>query len=139
MAESINCKGVQISGLSVRLWRCHSITLRKQADALIRGNRYPIVGRVTMDQTLVDLTDAPDNLEVGETVTLIGNQGSGNFAHKTHEDAGNSMGTTLLYNQASAPECTQPIENEAGLLEIKIGLNPRDQGFQFFNRRFRSS
>ena len=40
-----------------------------RADALIRGNRYPIVGRVTMDQTLVDLTDAPDNLEVGETVT----------------------------------------------------------------------
>ena len=27
-----------------------------------------------MDQTLVDLTDAPRNLESGETVTLIGRQ-----------------------------------------------------------------
>ncbi len=27
-----------------------------------------------MDQALVDLTDAPDELEAGETVTLIGRQ-----------------------------------------------------------------
>ena len=27
-----------------------------------------------MDQTLVDLTDAPENLETGEKVTLIGKQ-----------------------------------------------------------------
>ena len=45
-----------------------------QAKALIRGRHYPIVGRVTMDQTLVDLTDAPENLETGEKVTLIGKQ-----------------------------------------------------------------
>ncbi len=60
-----------------------------RADALIRGNRYPIVGRVTMDQTLVDLTDAPDNLEVGETVTLIGKQGDQEILlTKLAEDAG---------------------------------------------------
>ena len=45
-----------------------------RASALIRGRPYPILGRVTMDQTLVDLTDAPRNLESGETVTLIGRQ-----------------------------------------------------------------
>ena len=45
-----------------------------RASALIRGKAYPIVGRVTMDQTLVDLTDAPDEIEAGETVTLIGRQ-----------------------------------------------------------------
>ena len=45
-----------------------------RAKALIRGRHYPIVGRVTMDQTLVDLTDAPENLETGEKVTLIGKQ-----------------------------------------------------------------
>ena len=33
-----------------------------QASALISGKPYPLVGRVTMDQTLVDLTDATDDL-----------------------------------------------------------------------------
>ncbi len=45
-----------------------------QASALIRGKIYPIVGRVTMDQTLIDLTDGPDDLANGEIVTLIGQQ-----------------------------------------------------------------
>ena len=45
-----------------------------QASALIRGQRYPIVGRVTMDQTLIDLTDGPNDLANGEVVTLIGQQ-----------------------------------------------------------------
>ena len=48
-----------------------------EASALIRGESYPIVGRVTMDQTLIDLTEGPDNLANGEVVTLIGEQ-SGN-------------------------------------------------------------
>ena len=46
-----------------------------QANALIRGKAYPIVGRVTMDQTLVDLTDGPQNIGPGEQVTMIGSQG----------------------------------------------------------------
>ena len=45
-----------------------------QASALIRGKSYPIVGRVTMDQTLIDLTEGPENLANGEVVTLIGNK-----------------------------------------------------------------
>ena len=46
-----------------------------QAMALVRGKAYPIVGRVTMDQTLVDLTEAPQSLVPGEQVTMIGSQG----------------------------------------------------------------
>ena len=45
-----------------------------RAQALVRGQSYPIIGRVTMDQTVVDLTDAPDDLLSGEKVTLIGKQ-----------------------------------------------------------------
>lgn len=44
------------------------------AFGLINGQPYPLVGRVTMDQTLIDLTDAPDGIELGQTVTLIGRQ-----------------------------------------------------------------
>lgn len=45
-----------------------------RAKALIRGKLYPIVGRVTMDQTLVDLTEADSEISLGDTVTLIGKQ-----------------------------------------------------------------
>lgn len=45
-----------------------------RTSALIRGKAYPIVGRVTMDQTMVDLTNGPQNLAPGEQVTLIGKQ-----------------------------------------------------------------
>ncbi len=51
------------------------LTCGNKAQVLLRGRRYPLVGRVTMDQTLVDLTNAPADLQPGETVTLIGRQG----------------------------------------------------------------
>ena len=42
---------------------------------LIRGHRCPILGRICMDQTIVDLTDAPSEVRVGDPVTLVGRQG----------------------------------------------------------------
>jgi alanine racemase len=41
------------------------------AEVFIQGRRYPIIGRVTMDQTMVDITDAPD-LREGDEVELFG-------------------------------------------------------------------
>ncbi len=41
-------------------------------DVLIRGERCPIVGNVTMDQTMVVV---PDGVRVGEECVLIGSQG----------------------------------------------------------------
>lgn len=46
-----------------------------RGHVLIGGRRYAIVGRVCMDQTMIDLgTEKPD-FEVGEPVVLIGKQG----------------------------------------------------------------
>ncbi|HLT40660.1 MAG TPA: alanine racemase, partial [Enhygromyxa sp.] len=45
-----------------------------QAAVLIRGHRVPIVGNITMDLSMVDVTDLPDARE-GERVTLLGRQG----------------------------------------------------------------
>ena len=42
---------------------------------LVRGRRCPILGRVTMDQTIVDITDVP-GVEVGDAATILGAQGS---------------------------------------------------------------
>jgi alanine racemase len=45
-----------------------------RAHVLIRGHRCPVLGRVTMDQTIVDVTDAPP-VSVGDPVVLVGRQG----------------------------------------------------------------
>ncbi len=50
------------------------LTCGNRAEVLLRGKRHPIIGRVTMDQTLVDLTDGPEDVQPGEIVTIIGRQ-----------------------------------------------------------------
>ncbi|RRA48277.1 alanine racemase [Acidipila sp. EB88] len=47
--------------------------------ALIRGRRAPIVGRVSMDQTVVDVSGIAD-VGIGDEVVLLGTQGSGRIA-----------------------------------------------------------
>ncbi|MGB8689655.1 MAG: alanine racemase [Microcoleus sp.] len=48
--------------------------LSNKMKVLIRGNFVQQVGAVTMDQLMLDVTDIPD-LEVGEVVTLLGQDG----------------------------------------------------------------
>lgn len=48
--------------------------LSNRAQVLLCGRRAPVVGRVTMDYTTVDVTDIP-GVEVGEEAVLIGRQG----------------------------------------------------------------
>lgn len=48
--------------------------LSNRMDVLHRGRRLPQIGAITMDQLVVDATDAPD-LEIGAVVTLLGSQG----------------------------------------------------------------
>jgi alanine racemase len=45
-----------------------------RAQVLIHGQRCPVLGRVTMDQTVVDVTDAPP-VHCGDTAVLVGRQG----------------------------------------------------------------
>ncbi|HET8654980.1 MAG TPA: alanine racemase [Longimicrobiaceae bacterium] len=40
-------------------------------EVLVRGRRVPIIGRISMDVTTVDLTDVPE-VEVGDVATLVG-------------------------------------------------------------------
>lgn len=48
--------------------------LSNKGAVIIRGRRCPIIGRVTMDQTIVDVTDYPD-IRAGDIATLIGKEG----------------------------------------------------------------
>jgi alanine racemase len=55
--------------------------------ALLHGTRVPVVGSVTMDMTMIDVTDAP--CAIGDTVTLMGVDGN---ARITAEDVGAACG-----------------------------------------------
>lgn len=46
-----------------------------QAEVLIHGRRCRVLGRVTMDQTIVDVTDLPE-VKCGDDVVLVGRQGA---------------------------------------------------------------
>ncbi len=47
--------------------------LSNRGHALVRGHRVPIAGRVSMDQTLLDVTDVPEAAH-GDEAVLIGEQ-----------------------------------------------------------------
>lgn len=49
--------------------------LSNRGEALVRGRRVPIAGRVCMDMTMLDVTDVPGVAE-GDEVVLLGTQGS---------------------------------------------------------------
>lgn len=52
----------------------YSRLLSNQAEVLIRGTKYPIVGRICMDQIMVEL-GLKSAVEVGDEVVLLGRQG----------------------------------------------------------------
>ena len=49
-----------------------------------------------MDQTLIDLTDNPDEITPGETVTLIGKQGAESISLGELAEHGNTISWELL-------------------------------------------
>jgi alanine racemase len=53
----------------------YSRSLSNKGEALVRGKRVPVAGRVCMDMTMLDVTDVPD-VAAGDEVVLIGSSGS---------------------------------------------------------------
>ncbi len=49
----------------------YSRLLSGKAEVLMRGKRFPLAGRICMDQSMIDLGQNSD-IEVGEEVTLFG-------------------------------------------------------------------
>ncbi len=50
-----------------------------KAQVLVNGSRAPVLGRVTMDMTMLDVTDIP-GVRVGDEVVILGRQGKGNIS-----------------------------------------------------------
>ncbi|MEC8332998.1 MAG: alanine racemase C-terminal domain-containing protein, partial [Verrucomicrobiota bacterium] len=50
--------------------------LSNRGEVLLHGKRCPILGRVTMDQTIIDVSDCP-SVKIGDHVILIGKDHGG--------------------------------------------------------------
>jgi alanine racemase len=77
-------------------------------QVLVRGRRAPIVGRVCMDQTMIDVTDIP-GVRLGDEVVLIGAQGEDRI---TAEEVAERLGT-INYEVVSAILARVPRETLA--------------------------
>ena len=63
--------------------------LSNQMTVLVRGQRVPQIGNITMDQIMLDVNAVPD-LQAGEVVTLLGQDGQEQI---TADDWANTLGT----------------------------------------------
>ncbi len=62
---------------------------RNYDKVLVQGKRAPIIGRVCMDQTMIDVTDIPE-AQRGDEVVLLGKQGREEIPA---EEVGETLGT----------------------------------------------
>lgn len=67
----------------------YSRMLSLKAEALVRGKKVPVVGRICMDQCMINVTDVPD-IAASDEVVLIGEQGGERI---TVEDVAKQLGT----------------------------------------------
>ena len=63
--------------------------LSNQGEVLVRGRRFPVIGRICMDQTMIDVTNLPQ-VEIGDEVVLWGRQGQEEI---TVEEIAEKIGT----------------------------------------------
>jgi len=72
--DFITARVSRIATISVGYADGYLRCLTNRGQVLIKGKRAPVVGRVTMDMTMVDVTDLPD-VRPGDEVVVIGRQG----------------------------------------------------------------
>lgn len=51
-------------------------SLSGQAQVLVHGQRVPVIGRISMNLTLADVTDVPNEVKQGDKAVLLGRQGN---------------------------------------------------------------
>ena len=70
----ITSRDTRIATIPVGYGDGYGLILSNSGEALVRGKRVPIVGRVSMDMCTLDVTDVPE-CRTGDEVVLLGKQG----------------------------------------------------------------
>jgi alanine racemase len=73
-------------------------SLSNRCAFLVHGRRCPQVGRITMDQCMLDVTALRGRVEIGDDVVIIGRQGS---SQATADELASTLGT-INYEVVSA-------------------------------------
>ena len=71
--------------------------LSNRGSMLVGGHRAPIAGRVSMDQTILDVTDVPA-VTIGDEVVILGEQGSQRITAYDHADLCRTIPYEILCN-----------------------------------------
>jgi alanine racemase len=68
----------------------------KNVEVLIRGERYPIVGRIAMDQVIVDLGSVETSVKPGDQAVLFGDQAKGEPSVADWAEAANTINYEIV-------------------------------------------
>ncbi|HEX8710660.1 MAG TPA: alanine racemase [Terracidiphilus sp.] len=77
--------------------------LGNRFSLLVRGARAPVVGRISMDQTVLDVTEIPA-VETGDEVVILGTQGGEAITAFDHADAAGTIPWEIFTRIASRVE-----------------------------------
>jgi len=86
--------------------------LSNRGFVLAGGRRAPVVGRISMDQTVVDITEIPD-VAAGDEVVLLGRQGAETITAEDHAGWAATIPWEILTSITGRVE-RQEIGNRAG-------------------------
>ncbi|CAH0496219.1 alanine racemase C-terminal domain-containing protein [Novosphingobium sp. CECT 9465] len=69
---------------------------RNRTEVLIGGQRFPVVGRVTMNTLMVDVTSWQDRVRLDDEVVLFGAQGNQRITQAEFEANGSAYAPEML-------------------------------------------
>lgn len=82
-------KNMQVATVPVGYDDGYSRLLSNRAEMIVNGQKVPVVGRICMDQCMIDVTSV-HTITVGDTVTVIGKEGEASI---TADDLANKTET----------------------------------------------
>ncbi|MDE6188777.1 MAG: alanine racemase [Clostridia bacterium] len=93
---------VKVATLSVGYADGYPRILSGKASVLVKGKRAKIIGRICMDQMMIDVTDI-DGVNVFDEVTLIGSQGEERISAEELADLANTINYEILCGILRSP------------------------------------
>ena len=85
----------RIASLPVGFGEGYPRSLFNKGIVLIRGYRCPVVGRVSLNITTVDVTDVPEEVTWGDEAVLVGSQGGEEVTFEELADKFQSVHTEI--------------------------------------------
>lgn len=89
----VTCRETKVATLPIGYGDGYPRGLSNRGRVLIHGKSAPILGRICMDQCMVDVTDIPEAVQ-GDTVTLMGRDGE---EFISAEEIGATVGNSFHY------------------------------------------